>query len=294
MTPQPAIAMHLTLDPATTDEALATIFGALRRDPERSPAQHQTQRDAGALMIAALHPNNPVEAAYAVRATAAHFASMECFRRTTIPDTPDNVGQRWFGKALALSRMSTDLIDVLTDCQEATPHARRQPAVRPDEGLSQALAAELARRQSAARAKAAGTPASPAAPDMRAGASAPERRDPKPSERRASAPAAPAIPARPAASPAAKLAEVPACPSPPDPRTGLSAPDRTDPLSSERPWVPPAASAIMSRPAAVSCLAPTLPRAGLRAGPLSSTSLSSGVVPVPAAAPVMPATLARS
>ena len=152
MTPQPATAMHLALDPATTDETLATIFGALRRNPERTPAQHQTQRDAGALMLAALHPSNPIEAAYAVRATAAHFASMECFRRTTIPDTPDNVGQRWFGKALALSRMSTDMIDALTDSQEAAPHAHRQPAVRPDDRLPQALAAEVARRAAAARA----------------------------------------------------------------------------------------------------------------------------------------------
>ena len=114
-----------TLDPATTHETLATIFGALRLDPARTPAQQQIQRDAGALMIAALGPSNPIEAAYAVRATATHYASMECFRRTTSPDTPDNMGQRWFGKALALSRMLTDMIDALTDCQEATPQAQQ-------------------------------------------------------------------------------------------------------------------------------------------------------------------------
>ena len=350
MTPQPATAMHLALDPATTDETLATIFGALRRNPERTPAQHQTQRDAGALMLAALHPSNPIEAAYAVRATAAHFASMECFRRTTIPDTPDNVGQRWFGKALALSRMSTDMIDALTDSQEAAPHAHRQPAVRPDDRLSQALAAEVARRAAAARAKAAETPASPAAtdpravpsapdrrnpkpsersaftqaapavtaqpaaavaakladgqatvpsaPDPRAGPSVSERRDPKPSERSAFTQAAPAVTAQPAAAAAAKLADMPAGPSAPDPKAGPAVSERRNPLSSERPTLPPAASAIVTCPAAVSCLAPTLPRPGLRAGLLSSTSLSglssmsSGVVPVPAAPPVTPAKLA--
>ena len=298
MTPQPATAIHLTLDPATIDETLATMFGALRRNPERTPAQHQSQRDAGAMLIAALHPNNPIEAAYAVRATAAHYASMECFRRTTIPDTPDNVGQRWFGKALALSRMSSDMMDALTDCQEATPHAQKQPAVRPDEGLSQALAAERARRAAVARAKAAAAPASPAATDPTAGPAAPERRNPVSSERPAFTPAAAAVTARLAAALAEKLADMPAGPAPLDPRAGPAAPERRNPLSSERPSLPAAASAVATGPAAVSCLAPTLPPAGLRAGLLCSTglsglsSLTGGVVPVPAAPPVTPAKLA--
>ena len=300
MTPQPATAMHLALDPATTDETLATIFGALRRNPERTPAQHQTQRDAGAMMIAALRPSNPIEAAYAVRATAAHFASMECFRRTTQPDTPDIVGQRWFGKALALSRMSTDMIDALTDCQEATPQAQQQPAVRPDERLSHSLAAEVARRAAAARAKAAEAPASPAAPDPRAGPSAPERRNPLSSERPAFTPAGPAITMPPASASAAKPTDMPPCPSALDPRAGPSVSERRNPLSSERPLPPAAASVSTSGPAAVSRLAPTLPHAGLRAGLLSATSLSglsslsSGVVPVPAAPPVTSAKTAGS
>ena len=244
MIPQSATPIQLALDPATTDETLATIFGALRRNPERTPAQHQTQRDAGALLIAALRPSNPIEAAYAVRATAAHFASMECFRRSTIPDTPDGVGQHWFGKALALSRMSTDMMDALTDCQEAAaPHAKQQPAVRPDERMTQALVAEVARRAAASRAKAE-TPASPAAADVRAGPAMSERRDPLSSERQAFTPAAPAVTAQPAAALAATLSDMPAGPSPLDPSAGSSAPERKDPLSSERPSVPSAASAV--------------------------------------------------
>ena len=93
MTPQPAAAL-LTLDPATTDETLATIFGALRRDPDHTPAQRQAQRDAGAALIAELRPRNPVEAIFAVRAAAAHYGSVECLRRTMLPDTPDNAGIR--------------------------------------------------------------------------------------------------------------------------------------------------------------------------------------------------------
>jgi len=109
MTPQTPTAARLTLDPATTHATLATIFGALRRDPERSPAQLQVQRDAGATLISALRPRDPVEAAYTARAAAAHHASMECFRRAILPDTPDNAATRWHGKAIALSRMNTDM-----------------------------------------------------------------------------------------------------------------------------------------------------------------------------------------
>ncbi len=210
---------------------------------------------------------------------------MECFRRTTKPDMPDNVGQRWFGKALALSRMSTDLIDVLTDCQEAAPHAQQHPVVRPEDRAS--LAAELARRQAAVRAKTAETPASPAAPDTR---------DPLSGVRPAFRPAAPAVTTRLAAAAAANLADMPAGPSAPDPRAGPSVSDPQDPMSSERPWLVPTASAIMGGPAAVPLHAPTLPRPGLRAGLLSSTRLFSRVVPAlrgpavtPAATPVKPA-----
>jgi hypothetical protein len=122
-------ARSLTLDPATTDETLATIFGARRLDLGRTPAQLQTQRDAGAEPIAALQPRNSVEASYAARAAAAHYGSMECFRRTMLPGTPDNAGLRWQGKALALSRMNTEMVRALRECQAASPLA--QPATRP-------------------------------------------------------------------------------------------------------------------------------------------------------------------
>jgi hypothetical protein len=121
MTPQPSAAAHLTLDPATTDETLATIFGAQRPDPERTPAQRQTQRDAGAALIAALRPRDPVEAAYAARAAAAHYGSMDCFRRAMLPDTPDSVGLRWHGKAVALSRMNIEMVRELRQGQAEAP-----------------------------------------------------------------------------------------------------------------------------------------------------------------------------
>src|ERR1700689_1601689 len=127
MTPQPSAVAHLTLDPATTDETLAMIFAAQRRAPDQTPAQLQSQRDAGAALIAALLPRNPIEAAYATRAAAAHYGSMECFRRAMFPDTPDNAAIRWHGKAMALSRMNTEMVRTLKECQAATPQVQALP-----------------------------------------------------------------------------------------------------------------------------------------------------------------------
>ena len=71
MTPHPSAAAHLPLDPATTDETLATIFAAQRHDPGSTPAQLQSLREAGAAFIGELRPRDPVEAANAARAVGA-------------------------------------------------------------------------------------------------------------------------------------------------------------------------------------------------------------------------------
>jgi hypothetical protein len=122
---------HLTLDPATTDATLTMIYAALHLDPDRPPAQHRTRREAAAEMFAALHPRDPTEAAYAARAVAAHYASMECLRRAVLPDTPHNLADRLYGKALSLSRMSTDMDRTIRKCQAETPCAQPQPAAQP-------------------------------------------------------------------------------------------------------------------------------------------------------------------
>jgi hypothetical protein len=131
MTPHPTAAARLTLDPATAEVTLAMTFAALRLDPDRTPAQHQTQREAAAEMIAALHPRDPTEAGYAARAVAAHYGSMECLRRAVLPETPHNVADRLYGKALSLSRMSTDMDRTIRKCQAETPCAQPQPAAQP-------------------------------------------------------------------------------------------------------------------------------------------------------------------
>ena len=271
MTPQTSAAARLALDPATTDATLATIFGALRHDPERTPAQFQVQRDAGAALIAALRPHDPVEAAYAARATAAHYASMECFRRAILPDTPDNAAIRWHGRAMALSRMNKDMIRELRDSQAETQHAQPQPAAQPaiakpavarDEDVSLALAVELARRRAAVRAKPAGTQACPRALDPR---------DPKPSERTSFTPAAPAIAPQPEAALVAKPVGAQAVSPALEPRDAQRAPPG-DHISSERPSFTPASSAIMTGPAATSFLSAPPARQSRRARLLSSTA----------------------
>ena len=202
MTPQPAAA-HLPLDPAVTAETLATIFGAQRPDRDRTSAPLDPQHEAGAL-IAALHPRDPLEAAYATRAAAAHYGSIECFRRALLPDVPDEAAIRWHGKAVALSRMNTDMVRLLTERQAATPRGQSQPAGRP--ATSPLAALEEAMRRATARA------AKPAG-----------ERDPMPSERPALTPSAPASTPQPEAAQAAK----PAC--------------RQAAVSSERPSAAPAA-----------------------------------------------------
>jgi hypothetical protein len=195
MTPHLA-ATHLTLDPATTDATLATIFGALRRDPERTPAQHHTLHQAGVALIASLHPRDPTEAAYATRAAAAGYGSMECFRRASPPDVPDTAALRLHGKAEALSRMNKDMVRTLKDCQAEAPPAQRQPqpATRPATP-PRPTASEAARPTARTPAKPTGT------------------QDPRPSERPSPAPGAttprPATPAQPTPIPVTRPAAIP-------------------------------------------------------------------------------------
>jgi hypothetical protein len=270
MTPHTAIA-HLTLDPATTDATLATIFGAPRRDPERTPAQHQTLQLAGVAMIASLQPRDPTEAAYATRAAAAHYGSLECFRRAALPDVPDNVAIRLHGKAESLSRMNKDMVRTLKACQIETAPAPRQPnpAARP------AIPPPPVRPEAAR----------PAAPPNPLGT-----QHPMPSEHPSPAPAAtapqPATPTPPTPTPPTRLATA-VSPRPtsrhkflsdtqktPPPtvattRTHLAAAlaGRQHPMSSERPSHTPVS---MTGPAATAFLSAPRPRQTLRTNLLTT------------------------
>ncbi len=300
MTPHPAAA-HLTLDPATTDETLATIFAAQRSDLDRTPAQHQTQREAAAALIAALRPRDPMEAAYATGAAAAHYGSMECFRRAMFPDLPDNLAIRWHGKAVALSRLNTEMVRTLREHQAATPHVQPQPAARPT--VPSLPAPALAARPAAATpAKPAGkqdptpserqspAPAAPAATTQPAAATPAEpagRQDPLPSERPLPAPAASAATTQPTAGTSAHTAgrqdpmsseRPPPAPTTATVRAQLAAAlaatpvRRQVPMSSERPSLTPSARILSTHPAATSFLSAPAPRQNLRAELLGSTA----------------------
>jgi hypothetical protein len=278
MTPHPATA-HLTLDPATTDATLATIFGALRRDPERTPAQHHTLHQAGVAMIASLQPRDPTEAAYATRAAAAHYGSMECFRRALLPDVPDTVAIRLHGKAESLSRMNKDMVRTLKDCQAEAPPVQRppQPAARP------AIPPPPVRPEAARLA--ALTPAKPTG-----------TQDPMSSERTTPAPAAPrpATPPQPTPTPATRPAVIPPRLTPrydflfgrqnkpkltvATLRAQLAAAlaakptGRQHPMSSERPSYTPSPHVIMTGPAATSFRSAPPPRQTLRTTLLGTTA----------------------
>jgi hypothetical protein len=280
MTPHPAIA-HLALDPATTDATLAAIFGALRRDPERTPAQHHTLHEAGVALIADLRPRDPTEASYATRAAAAYFGSMECFRRASLPDVPDTVALRWHGKAEALSRMNKDMVRTLKDCQAEAPPAQRQPQPAPRPATPPRPTAPEAARPAAP------TPAKPAG-----------MHDPMPSERPSPAPAAtiprPATPAQPTPTPATRPAAMPPRLTPRydllfgrqnRPKLtvaavraqlavalGAKSTGRQDSMSSERPSHTPSPHVIMTGPAATSFLSAPPPRQTPRAELLGTTA----------------------
>jgi len=280
MTPHPATT-HLALDSATTDATLATIFGALRRDPERTPAQHHTLHQAGVAMIAALQPRDPTEAAYATRAAAAHYGSMECFRRASLPDVPDTVAIRWHGKAEALSRMNKDMVRTLKDCQAEAPATQRQPQPAPRPATPPRPTAPEAARPAAP------TPAKPTG-----------MHDPMPSERPSPAPATsaprPATPAQPTPTPVTRPAAIPPRLAPRydflfgrqnRPKLTLAAvraqlaaalrakpAGRQDPMSSERPSYTPAPHVIMTGPAATSFLSAPPHRQTLRAEVLGTTA----------------------
>jgi hypothetical protein len=234
MTPQPAAAPRLPVHPAVTNETLAAIFGVQRPDPDRAPTQPPSRQEDSATMVAALCPRGPIETAYATRAVAAHYGSLECIRRAMLPDVPDIAAIRWHGRAVALSRMNTEMTRELEHCQAAAPRAAPRPGP--------AMPAPAVPTQVAA-----------ARPDAALAARPVGRQNPMSSERPSPTPAAQAVTVRPAATPAKP--------------TG-----RQDPMSSERPSFVPAASVLMTGPAATSFLSAAPPRQSLRADLLGSTA----------------------
>ena len=272
MTPQPAASTPLPLDPAITDATLATIFGAGQPDRDDTLAPPDPQLDTGAALIAVLRPRDPLEAAYATRAAAAHIGSVECIRRAMLPDVPDNAAIRWAGKGLALSRMNVDMVRMVKECQAAPPGAQPKPAGRSAStaelddvlrGAAATLAAVRAGRRdpmsSERPAVSAGAAASAPAPEAAPAAAAPAAKPaggqaPMSGERPASAPTASAARAQLAAALAGKPVGT------------------RDPMSSERPSFVPSDCVLTTQAGAASFLSAPPPRQSLRAALLGSTT----------------------
>jgi hypothetical protein len=177
MTAQPQ-AIPPTLDPATFQDTLLAVFGAQPLNPNWTGEQHATRRGAAAALIIACAPEDPIQAAHAARFAAAHYGSMECFRRATLPDMPEALASRWYGRAVGLGRMAEGTLALLKQCQAAAAFERTRPALAP--------------AAAAPRPQATPEPAQPAA------ATPVGRQDPMPSERAPVQAAAAPILARPA------------------------------------------------------------------------------------------------
>jgi hypothetical protein len=288
MTPHPSVPTPPPFNPAITDAALATIFGAQPHDPDREPTQPQAPHEDGLALIAVLRPRDPLENAYAIRAAAAHYGSVECLRRAMLPDVPDNAAIRWHGRALALSRMNTDMVRHLQQRQADLAHTPAPPVVQP------------ATPPPATPPTAAGQTTS--APPKSAG-----RQDPMPSERAPPAPPATAQPTTPtpkhAAGPQTPMPRERPPVTPPTP-SKTARPDAvlaTKPFAtqnpmptermSERMWEPPSfvpSACILSTQAdASSFLSAPPPRQGLRARLLGSTADTAAML-TPANMPARP------
>jgi hypothetical protein len=124
MTPQPATAAHLILDPATLDAMRNATIGALPPRPNASEAETASQREGALAFLTALRPADLMQATLATRIVATHYAAMECFRRAARDDLPIALHLRMVGKAVALCRlMDGTLRDLL--------RSQGVPALRP-------------------------------------------------------------------------------------------------------------------------------------------------------------------
>jgi hypothetical protein len=83
--------------------------------------------EAAREMFFAMQPRNPIEAALAARAVAAHFATMDMYARAAAPGTSDEKALRLRGSAIAASRSFDTALRTLEKRQTKS----REPAKAP-------------------------------------------------------------------------------------------------------------------------------------------------------------------
>jgi hypothetical protein len=97
------------LNPEIAHYTRNSVRAALNQDRAR-PAEDRKAEEVTALtMLDELAPQTAIEAALASRAVIAHHGSAECFRRAVQPDITPALQSRLISKAMALSRLSSQL-----------------------------------------------------------------------------------------------------------------------------------------------------------------------------------------
>ncbi len=105
MTPPPTQAPALPLDPGTLVTMQSAIVDGLPPRPGAGEAEKAAQREGALAFLAALRPDDPVQAMLAVHIVASHYAAMEYFRRAARDGLSVELHLRTIGKAVALCRM---------------------------------------------------------------------------------------------------------------------------------------------------------------------------------------------
>src|SRR5271165_6117196 len=94
--PQPS-----SLDPISRAAMLRIIYDALPHHP-KSPAEEKTAMgQAAALLVEALCPRDPLEAALAARVVTLHYHVMADLRAAAEPNLPSTLQLRYQGRAIA-------------------------------------------------------------------------------------------------------------------------------------------------------------------------------------------------
>jgi hypothetical protein len=158
------------LDAAAIAFAHSSVLASLPLDPNRDVEDLKMERKAATAMLASLHPTDAVQAALAARAVAMHHAAMECMRRTTHPEASSAQVAKLFVTAMALSRMSIQLMKALAQRQTEDSRAHRAAPAKP---AATGMAAGAGGAAAGAQARPPAPEQRPAVPNKPAAAAAP-------------------------------------------------------------------------------------------------------------------------
>src|SRR5271165_2917877 len=109
------------LDPLSRAAMLRTVYDALPHHP-KAPVEEKTAiGEAATLLVDALRPRDPLEAALAARFVALHYHVMADLRAAAEESLPSNLQLRYQARALAMSRAMESTLKALRDRQTVAP-----------------------------------------------------------------------------------------------------------------------------------------------------------------------------